>query len=64
MLEIIKLHFGLSLADVLVCKNDRKRIGVCENVSFCISKNHYMAHFYSELKHPYIVFLTSVSEWP
>ena len=64
MVEIIKLHFELSLADFLVRKNDKKMIIVCESVSFYISKNHYMVHFNSESKHPYIVFLTSVSEWP
>lgn len=47
-----------------VCKNYRDMIVVCETISFYISKNHCMVHFNSELKHPYIVFLTSVSDWP
>lgn len=39
-------------------------IVICDNISFDISNNHGMVHFNSELKYPYIVFLTAVPNWP
>lgn len=64
LLYTIHLHVEIALVNALVYQNYREMIVVCGSISLSISKSRCVVHFDSELKHPYIVSLTSVSDRP